>query len=329
MAVTIIDTPVNVTRYLPRLGDVEVVIRYITRTAPNGAKHIKLPEVRAIKAAGKKLCIVYEAYGDFAHAGHGGISGLDGAADGRYARSIMPKLGAPAGAVVYFAVDHDATQAQMNRNVLPYFQALQVAFADGEYRVGVYGPGAVCNAVIAAGFAEIGWLSNAKGWKGYAAFKSKAALVQGLPTHIAGGLDIDPNIAQVDDFGQFDPFSQDASLDPVVTADGNNDTEPRRLGAGEDTADAHEAWFSADDAPTDAGGALSTLKMFVRSKIAWLAGSLGGGSAASAVTSDPDTMGALEHLFHKPSFWLAIMALVVAGMVLYYHWRDHRAGAGL
>lgn len=318
MAIEIIDTPNDVRRYLPRLDDVHTVIRYITSLSPSSEKHVKLAEIKAIKAAGKKVGIVHEVYGDFKHAGRGGVSGPDGVRDGKYSRSVLPQLGAPAGAAVYFAVDCDASPAQLRDNVLPYFKAASAAFRDGEYRVGVYGPGAVCAAVINAGFAELGWLSNAKGWKGYQAFLPRAHLVQRIPTKIAGGLDVDPNVAQQEDWGQFEPF-----VDDVEIIDGPPQS---RLGSGD--PESSPLPFVDEYSPTgQTSGFLAGAKSLVKSKIAWLGGGLGTSAATTAVTSDPDTQGLLWQLLHKPAFWLFIAFLLAAGGVLYYRWRDHGKGS--
>lgn len=317
----IIDTPQPVQRFLPRMGDVHTIIRYITAGSPRSDKHIKLPEVKAIAAAGKKLALVHETWGDFAHAGHGGISASDGVRDGKYAREVLPKLAAPQGACVYFAVDVDATPALIRGNVLPYFKAVKDAFADGYYRVGVYGPGAVCAAVRDAGYADLGWLSNAKGWRGYAAFKPRADLVQLLPTHIAGGLDVDPNVAQVEDWGQFVAFADDKKIFPAVTGAVTDD------GPGEDGLD-EENTGDTTDGPQDEEPALKeTAKPVVKSKIAWLTGALGGTGAVSSAASDPEVSSIFMRLAYKPTFWVAVGCVVMAGMVVYFRWRDHGRGS--
>lgn len=388
MPIEIIDTPQPVQRFLPRLGSVHTIIRYITSVSPNSAKHIKLAEVRAIAAAGKQLAIVHEAWGDLQHAGHGGISIVDGSRDGQYARAIMPRLGAPAGAAVYFAVDTDCTPAQIKNFVLPYFNNIAAMFYDGAYRVGVYGPGAVCQAVLAAGHAELGWLSNAKGWKGYAAYKPSAALVQLLPTHIAGGLDVDPNLAQVEDWGQFTPVQHVVSVDTVAVTDGSGSETPARLGQGDGPLTIASAFGADPDLNTENTGAPpptaaiaaagvavgsaaaagatpaaaavaattaaesagagsgssaiaatavasatqmgwfnpSAIKSMFKSKIAWLTGGAGATGATTAVTSDPDTQSLFMALLHRPSFWLTIACILLAGMALYYRWRDHGRG---
>lgn len=317
MAYEIIDTPANVTRYLPKLPGITTVIRYITRGSPNGSKHVKLPEVQAIKAAGKKLAIVHETFGDFAHAGRGGISAADGVADGKYSRAVMPKLGAPAGACVYFAVDCDASPSQLKNNVLPYFKNVRAAFEDGEYRVGVYGPGVVCQAVQDAGFADLFWLSNAKGWKGYAAFKPKADLLQLLPTHVAGGLDVDPDVAQSEDWGNFEPFADDADI--VTGAVTEPDGQPMRLGQGDTAADSGEAVASM-------GGNFDSIKSLFKSKIAWSAGALGGGAATSSLTNDPDTLHLFSQLLSHSALWIALGCIAVAGTIVYFRWKEHGRG---
>src|SRR5437764_5782064 len=58
---------------------------------------------------------------------------------------------------------------------LPYFRGIAAglrAAAGGapEYRVGVYGSGAVCDYLKRARLAEYAWLSNSTAWSGYASF---------------------------------------------------------------------------------------------------------------------------------------------------------------
>lgn len=331
--IEIVDTPNDVRRYLPKLSSVHTVIRYITSLSPSSEKHVKLPEVKAIKAAGKKLALVHEVYGDFKHAGHGGISAADGRRDGAYARKVLPKLGAPAGACVYFAVDTDGTAAQLKNNVLPYFQAVRAAFDDGEYRVGIYGPGAFCQAVLDAEYVDLCWLANAKGWKGFNAFKPKAALVQQLPTRISG-LDVDPDYSQVEDWGQFVPFEDDAAMvaeaepdDVTAAVTDEEEAPPRRLASGDGDSFGNTMTGIASAASVGGLGVFGKVKSLVQSKIAWVTGALGGTGATTAVSSDPETQSLLMALLHKPTFWLTLMCLVLAGTVLYFYWRDHGKGA--
>lgn len=315
MAYEIIDTPNDVRRYLPRLTSTETIIRYITSLSPGSEKHVKVPEIRAIKAAGKQMCLVHEVWGDFKHAGRGGISRADGVRDGRYARRLLPTLGVPTGGACYFAVDIDASAAQLKNNVLPYFEAVREAFADGEYRVGVYGPGTVCKAALDAGYVDLTWLSNAKGWSGYKAWEPKANLIQKLPVKIAGGLDVDPNVlgSQGDDWGQYDPFS-----DGVTVA--ATDEPAVRLGqsAGEDTGDpidepevapAAAAAAVAVKAAAASGATVGTAVAAGTAAAAEAgagpsAGTLAAGAAAAAAQSGWFTPSGFKSMFKSKIAWL-------------------------
>jgi hypothetical protein len=70
----------------------------------------------------------------------------------------------------------------------------------------VYGSGAVCAAVIAAGLADLTWEAQSRGWLGYSAWLAKASMRQGPETKTLG-LDIDTDAAQ-GDVGDFVPFAK-------------------------------------------------------------------------------------------------------------------------
>jgi hypothetical protein len=118
---TIIDTAVNVTGSLAalRAAGVGTVIRYLT-TNTSGQKCIKTAEARAIAAAAMRLGLVYETWGGVDGFAHGDIDAASGAAHGEFARRwAAEQLGAPQGACVYFAIDTDASGAQITSLVLP------------------------------------------------------------------------------------------------------------------------------------------------------------------------------------------------------------------
>ncbi len=208
----ILDTNHDTTAHLPALktGMYTHLIRYIA----TGSKSITPAEAHAIAAAGILLATVYEGWGDT----HGE---LDAAAGTRHAQEYLAKaaaIGQPLGSAMYFAVDADESPARIRSNILPYFQAIK-AVIGSQFRVGVYGSGNVCAAVMDAGYASLGWLSNAQGWGGYAAFKASGrwCLLQHLPATIAG-LDTDPdeiNPARPD-IGAFIPYGEAPSI-PVET----------------------------------------------------------------------------------------------------------------
>ncbi len=204
----IIDTNHDTTRHLPTLkgASVKTIIRYLSPINPAGEKCVKVSEARAIAAAGLRLGLVCEGWGDFAH---GGISAGAGERDGEWCARYAPQVGVPENACIYFAVDVDASAGQIRKLVIPYFAAVAATFKQfaPKLRVGVYGSGAVCDAVVAVKLADVAWLSCSIGWAGSRDFlaSNKWALRQHLPLPIAG-IDSDPDDAN-GDFGDFVPFA--------------------------------------------------------------------------------------------------------------------------
>ena len=205
----IIDTNRDTTKYLNalRAAGVETVIRYYARSM--SSKVIRRAEAQAIAKAGLRLGIVYEGAGDRLSA----FSPDMGYRDAVFSRSHGGReIEQPAGSAVYFAVDFDASAAEIRRAILPYFGGVARAFAERSdlpvYRVGVYGSGTVCAAVLDAGLAEFAWLSCSTGWSGYRSFLASGrwTLRQHLPSSIAG-LDADANDAKMPtaDIGDFTP----------------------------------------------------------------------------------------------------------------------------
>jgi D-alanyl-D-alanine carboxypeptidase-like protein len=61
----------------------------------------------------------------------------------------------------------------------------------------------------------------------------------------------------------------------------------------------------------------------LRSRINWGATALGGTSATTAIASNPETRSLFVQLIEQPTFWLAILCLVMAGYIIYHRWLDH------
>ncbi|WP_449433777.1 glycoside hydrolase domain-containing protein [Pseudomonas putida] len=177
---------------------IRTVIRYYSRDTIRPSKRLKRDEALDFTAAGLRIGIVHEGrFGDKA-------SNFDracGLADALYARSYgAATIGQPAGSVIYFGVDFDATAAEIRDQIIPYFQGVVDAFArhtgEPDYVIGVYGSGATCTALLDAGLARRAWLAQATGWAGYAKFlaSERWTLSQAMPTTIAG-VSCDPNTA--------------------------------------------------------------------------------------------------------------------------------------
>lgn len=209
---TIIDTPQITSSQIVHLqaDGIKTVIRYLSPINPHGTKCVQPAEAKALAAAGIRLALVNEGWGDFAH---GGISAGAGQRDGAFCAAYAPTVGAPIRACIFFAVDVDPSMAQINKLVLPYFTAIKAAFAGSGYRIGVYGSGNTCDMVIANGLADLAWLSCSMGWGGSRAYLAakppQLVLVQHTPTTLAN-LDVDPNDA-LGDFGDFIPQFSEAA----------------------------------------------------------------------------------------------------------------------
>jgi Domain of unknown function (DUF1906)/Bacterial SH3 domain len=184
---------------------VQTIIRYYSRDTGLPGKRMSKSEALSFTAAGLRLAIVHEAkHGNKIESFTQSIGELDGA----YARGYAARIiGQPTGSAIYFAVDVDASAKQIHDSVLPYFQGVTTAFAtqNGQpnYRVGVYGSGATCEAVLDAGLATFAWLAQSKGWAGYKAFlqSNRWSLLQSMPSKV-GEIDCDLDRAN-GDFGEF------------------------------------------------------------------------------------------------------------------------------
>lgn len=169
--------------------------RYYSRTTQIAGKKLTQAEARLLSNAGLEIVAVYEdgptSYSYF--------SAARGTADATGAMQQAAAVGQPEGSAIYFTVDYDAAQNEIDGNITAYFTAIDETIADA-YAVGVYGSGATCEAIIAAGLAEYAWLAQSTGWTGYSEF-TEWAIKQG-PEKSVCGLNSDTDDAH-GDFGSF------------------------------------------------------------------------------------------------------------------------------
>lgn len=203
-----------------RAAGVQAVIRYYSRDTIRPAKRLSRNEALALSGAGLRLGVVHEARrGDLAAS----FEHASGVADARYARTYgTSTIGQPSASVIYFAVDFDATAAEVRDLIIPYFRGVSDAFAEatGEqnYLIGVYGSGAVCAALLDAQLVKKTWLAQSRGWRGYNAFLSSNRwdLKQEMAQTVAG-LDCDPDVVQDGrELGDFVPAGLGAGTLPSV-----------------------------------------------------------------------------------------------------------------
>jgi hypothetical protein len=108
-------------------------------------------------------------------------------------------VGQPLRSAIYFTVDYDADPKKDLKAIRAYFQVVANAIRP-TYKIGVYGSGAICGALLDAGLADFAWLSQSTGFAGTATF-TRWNLKQAMPLKLCG-LDSDPDTAH-DDFGGF------------------------------------------------------------------------------------------------------------------------------
>ena len=219
----IVDASVNTTNALGCLksSGITTIIRYYNRNMT--AKVIKRPEVNAILASGLSLCIVHQRGGrDPAEYG-----AQNGRLDARHCRNYGAQMGQPSGSAVYFAVDFDISAGDLNRMVVPYFEAVRNEMAAGgeepALRIGVYGSGLTCRTLLDAGLADLTWLSQSRGFRETATFRASNRwnLLQLMPESLCG-IGVDPDIANParPDFGQFGvtPVASPGEAAPALSA---------------------------------------------------------------------------------------------------------------
>jgi hypothetical protein len=129
-------------------------------------------EARMVSAAGMRLVAVWEW-----HSGRPDyFSYASGYSDGMAAYRQAKGVGQPTGSAIYFAVDFNAQEPDIRSAIDPYFRGVRAGLqaaagqTQSEYRVGVYGSGAVCGYLKRMRLADYAWLSNSTAWSGYDSF---------------------------------------------------------------------------------------------------------------------------------------------------------------
>jgi LysM repeat protein len=77
------------------------------------------------------------------------------------------EINQPGGSTIYFGVDFDATQSEVETVIKDYFKGVRQGLAEAnggapKYEIGVYGSGLVCSKLLEAGLATFTWLSQSR-----------------------------------------------------------------------------------------------------------------------------------------------------------------------
>lgn len=121
-------------------------------------KELKPGEIATIFGAGLRVMPIYQDNArlltDFTYS--------QGYEHGNRAHDLATGYGFNRGTVIYFAVDYDATQEDIDSSIIPYFQGIQSALAQKgkKYLHGVYGSRNVCINVTEKTFARFSFVSG-------------------------------------------------------------------------------------------------------------------------------------------------------------------------
>lgn len=177
-----------------KAGGIEAVCRYLSNSP---AKNLSLDEAKLLSGAGIKCVLVWEAQGDR----YNSFTADQGITDAERAVSQATALGMPKGGAIYFAVDFDATADQITDGITAYMRAVMQSQPWGlnGWRIGIYGNGAVCAAMLDAGLADLAWVWGAGGTNGTQAFiASNRWAIRQHPTVNRFGASVDPDDVQGD-----------------------------------------------------------------------------------------------------------------------------------
>ena len=151
--------------YQLKQGRVDFVARYYRH--PNSRwPALSATEAQRLSSQGVNIVAVWES-----HSRHPAyFSYPQGYSDAIAAHWQARGIGQPPGTAVYFAVDFDARNRSLDR-VTEYFEGVAAGLVSAgggiaNYQIGVYGSGAVCDAIKRMGLARYTWLSNSTGWTG-------------------------------------------------------------------------------------------------------------------------------------------------------------------
>ena len=122
-------------------------------------KYLCAPEIAELRAAGLRLAPIYQRFNDEVAdltRANGMTEGLEALVRGRV-------LGLPAGSIIYFSVDFDATGDVVSGAVAEYFggvKEIMDAVAFYNFRIGVYATRNVCQVMIDRGLAVAAYVSG-------------------------------------------------------------------------------------------------------------------------------------------------------------------------
>ena len=120
----------------------------------------------------------------------------------------MNEIRQPLGSAIYFAVDYNASQADLENYVIPYFKGVKEAMGNS-YKIGAYGSGLVVNTLRVEGLCEFRWLSESSSYYGTqeaidnGAYELHQIYVSPAPQVCGIDVDYDTKKPETDNIGAF------------------------------------------------------------------------------------------------------------------------------
>lgn len=150
-------------QYLKR-NNYQAVGRYLTG---GDFKELRIGEADKIIKNGIQLFPIFQESGtDLTY-----FTEDRGKSDAKNAVKAARKKGIPGDNIIYFAVDTDPLDDEIEEYIKPYFKGISENISKA-YRVGIYGTRNVCNKVIESGYAETCFVSDMSyGYSGNMGFK--------------------------------------------------------------------------------------------------------------------------------------------------------------
>ena len=212
-----IDLPTDASDALNDIRDskLDFVARYY-RSPTSRWPTLTAAEAQRLSSLGVKIVAVWEWHSH----NPAYFSYTSGYSDAISAYTQAKVVGQPAGSAIYFAVDYNAPSSDISGAIDQYFRGVAAGLAAtgngrSEYKVGVYGSGAVCEAMRRAGLAQYTWLTNSTSWAGTLNYDDWNIRQGGHFSVLS--FDHDSNEAK-DDYGGFRVATADAApIAPVMT----------------------------------------------------------------------------------------------------------------
>lgn len=177
---------------VPTGGRCKFVVRYLSPDTPlHPTKQLTFNECSALRAARLAICVVWETSTSRAEADFAA-----GAADARAADAVRHSLAMPPDMVIHFAIDEDATGAEVEQ----YFRG--VASVLGAHRTGAYGGIHPLAYLWGLGLIRYPWQTFA--WSA-GAILAQATAYQWHNDATLGGQNVDLDAALAADYGQWEP----------------------------------------------------------------------------------------------------------------------------